>query len=343
MRLRGERDLLSVPTSAGDARSSSGAPTVALLALVAAAVLWGTTGTAQALLPASADPLRPIVVGLARLALGGTALAAIALVGDPRRWRALARPGAALPAAIGALAVLAYHAAFFTGVARLGVALGTVVTLGVAPLIAGLGVAVLDRRRPTRAWLVATLVAVGGVGLLLLPAAGIRPAGSGIAAALAAGLAYATYALASKRLLDVGVERGVAMAALFGGGGAVALVALAPAAPRALLVEVLAAPRGAAIVLWLGLASVAVSYRLYARGLAELVADRATTLTLAEPLTAATLGILIVGERPTVSALLGGAAIVAGLVLGALSAGARSRSATRPSPSHATDRPSGGA
>lgn len=341
MRLRGERDLLSRADRGAAPPERSPSDPVAALFVVTAAVLWGTTGTAQALLPTTEDALRPVVVGLARLALGGGALTVLAMTGGLARWRALASGRSARAAIVGVLAVVGYHVAFFTGVARLGVALGTVVTLGIAPLAAGLGAAVLERRRPVRSWAVATAAAVLGIGLLLRPGASAVPEAFGLAAALLAGLSYATYALASKRLLDLGVDGGVAMAALFGGGGAVALVALAPAAARASLATVSGSTRGPAILLWLGLASVALSYRLYARGLAGLEAERATTLTLAEPLTAALLGVALVGERLPGTAVLGGGLVLAGLVVSAFSAAARPRSATdRPA---APARPSGGA
>lgn len=47
-----------------------------MIAVLAAAVLFGTTGTAQALGPESTTPLG---VGAARLIVGGTALAAVGL------------------------------------------------------------------------------------------------------------------------------------------------------------------------------------------------------------------------------------------------------------------------
>ena len=320
-------------------RSAHGA-TAAML-VVAAAVLWGTTGTAQALLPPSTDVLRPTVVGLARLALGGAVLAGLTLLTDGRRWRTLAAARPATTAAIGALAVVAYHVAFFTGVARLGVALGTVLALGVAPLATGLGVALLEGRRPAGSWMVATATAIAGIALLLRPVGATRPSAVGVVLALAAGLSYAAYALASKRLLSLGVDGGTAMAALFGGGGLVAVLALVPSGSSALLSGVLAAPRGPGVLLWLGVATVAVSYRLYARGLADLEAERATTLTLAEPVTAAVLGVAVVGERLPATAIVGAGLVLVGLVVTAVSGAARSRSA-RPDRRRA-GRPSGDA
>jgi DME family drug/metabolite transporter len=95
------------------------------------------------------------------------------------------------------------------------------------------------------------------------------------------------------------------------------------AAGAVLLLPVLAAQdlswlpsaRGIAMVAWLGLAATAAAYLLFARGLVRLSAATATTLDLAEPLTATLLGVVVLGERPGLQALIGAASIAAGLLL----------------------------
>ena len=97
--------------------------------LLLAAVLFGTTGTAQAL--AGADS--PAEVGAARIAVGGTALVLVALAG--RRLRLL-RP--ALPLLlVGGIGVAVYQLSFFAAVDRTGVTVGTVVAIGFGPVAAG--------------------------------------------------------------------------------------------------------------------------------------------------------------------------------------------------------------
>ena len=62
-----------------------------MLAVIAAAVLFGTTGTSQALGP---DGTTPLGVGAVRLLIGGTALAALGfLLARRHRARPGARPG----------------------------------------------------------------------------------------------------------------------------------------------------------------------------------------------------------------------------------------------------------
>jgi DME family drug/metabolite transporter len=57
------------------------------------------------------------------------------------------------------------------------------------------------------------------------------------------------------------------------------------------------------------------AYVLFARGLAVVPVTSAATLSLAEPLTAGLLGVLVLGERLGVAALLGAVLMLGGLAL----------------------------
>jgi DME family drug/metabolite transporter len=80
----------------------------------------------------------------------------------------------------------------------------------------------------------------------------------------------------------------------------------------------LATGGGLALVLFLGVVPTAVAYVLFARGLRALQASEAATITLAEPVTAAALGVGVLGERVTGGGALGAALVLGGLVLLAL-------------------------
>ena len=271
------------------------------LLVIIAAVLFGTTGTAQALGPDAS----PLAVGAARIAVGAVLLACAAwLVArgsvSAGRWSR----GWLLAAAGG---IAGYQLAFFAAVADTGVAVGTVVALGSAPAMAGLlgrvtGDGALDGR-----WAACTALATAGVLLLVLGGAEARVSLPGIALALGAGAAYATYTVASKRLLAEGHAPEAVMARGFG----LAAIGLAPllviAGGEVWSVE------GAALALYLGAIPTALAYVLFARGLPRLTAGETATLTLAEPLTAAALGTLVLAERPGVLALAGAALVLAGL------------------------------
>jgi DME family drug/metabolite transporter len=65
----------------------------------------------------------------------------------------------------------------------------------------------------------------------------------------------------------------------------------------------------------LGLVATALAYGLFVRGLAALTAASAVTLSLAEPLTAGTLGLVLLREQLAPGALAGLGLLLAGLVI----------------------------
>lgn len=273
------------------------------LQILLAAVLFGTTGTAQAL--AGTDS--PVGVGAARMAIGGAALLALALAAG--RLAGL-RP--ALPLLlVGGLGVALYQLSFFAAVDRTGVTVGTVVAIGFAPVATGVLERALERRRLTRRWAAATALAIVGVVVLTLGSgsdASLSPLGIGLA--LAAGGGYAVYTVIAKRLLRQGHDAVGVMAASFGTGAALLLPVLALGDPTWL-----ARPSGFALALYLGLLPTAVAYVLFARGLRRVSAAEATTIVLVEPLTAAVLGALVLEERLGAAAVLGALLVLGGLLV----------------------------
>ena len=291
-------------------RRASG-PGAAPVLVVAAAALWGTTGTAQSLGGTDA----PVAVGAARLAVGGGALVLVALgSGGASALLACLRRPLLSWTVLAAVATAVYQGAFFSAVASTGVATGTVVALGTAPVATGLCGAVLFGERLTRWWALATVLAVGGCGVLV--AAGddgaTRVAPVGVALAVLAGGCYGLYTAAAKALLERGVPVVVAMGVTLGAGGLLLAPVLAVSA------DDLVGGRSLVVLAWLGLVTTGVAYVLYARGLHRLPASTVGTLSLAEPLTATALGLLVLGERLTPGAAAGAAVLVAGLVIAAL-------------------------
>lgn len=269
-----------------------------------AAMLWGTTGTAQSLAPPT---LSPYWVGALRL---GVASAFFAVLAWPalraRGWRGLR--GGALPLA--ALCVAAYNLSFFAGVKASGVALGTALAIGSGPVWAGLLQTVAQRRWPAPVWWLGTLLGVaGGAAMALDGGASVRAPLGGIALCLLAGLAYAGYALLNKRLVAQAAPAVVNLA-VFGGAGLLSL-------PVALLLGGVPAPSPATwgVVLYLGLAATGLAYLLFSAALRHISGATGVTLALAEPVTAFALAILVVGERPSAMAFWGLGGVLAGLLL----------------------------
>ncbi len=274
-----------------------------ILLVIMAASLWGTNGTAQALAP---DGATPVAVGTMRIAIGGITLLLVARLSGATfkgEWPRLATITAIVMTAL-------YQVLFFAGVNLAGVAIGTLVGIGSAPIFAGMLDYAATRDPLPRVWFAATALAILGAGLLTLSSdAKTQVNEFGILLAIGAGLAYATFTLASKSLLAKQSAEPV-MAVVFCG----AAMLLAPAL---LFVDTgwIVTPRGGVVVLHLGVIATGLAYVFFGRGLKTVSVATTGTLTLAEPLTAALLGVLLLGERITPLAAVGIALLFGGLAL----------------------------
>ena len=276
--------------------------------IVLAAALWGTTGTVRSFVHAS-----PVAVGAARLIIGGAFLFVLALRSGGLRPLLAGGRRIRLILVLGAVLAAVYQVAFFSAVARTGVATGTVVTIGSGPVFAGLLSWLLRMGTPTRRWLLSTAGAVGGCVALTAGghSAGVEP--GGIALALLSGFGYAAYATVASALITRGEDSRAVVGVLFGGAGVLLLPVLALYGPGWLLTG-----SGAAASLYLGLITTGVGYVLYGRGLRTTPVAAATTLTLAEPAVAAVLGLFVLGEHLGVTALGGLLLLVISLLILAL-------------------------
>lgn len=263
--------------------------------ILLAASLWGTSGTARAF-----SPISPVTAGAAKGVLGGALLLALAVRGG--RLTALLKGGSRTWAvlALGIVCVAVFQTAFFAAVARTGVATGTVVTIGSSPAFAGVLALLSGRGRPSGRWMVATAGAVVGCALLVGggKGAGVEPVG--VAIALLSGLAYATYATITGRLITDGADDRAVVGVLFAGAAVLLFPVLLNGSASALVTA-----SGIVVTGYLGVIVTAVPYMLYARGLRTTPVTIATTLGLAEPAVAALLGLFVLGEHLSAPALAG--------------------------------------
>lgn len=279
-----------------------------MIALVLASLLWGTTGTGATLVPASVGST---VIGAATMGLGGLLLFLVSYRGARGVF---ADPGSRRWVVLGGIAVVAYPLAFYPAMAGAGVAAGNAVSLGSAPLFAALLEWGLERRRPVRAWWWAT--ALGAAGLVLLAVGGAESGRSpgaargGLALGLLAGLAYATYTYASRRVLERGHPSRSVMGAVFGAGAVPLLVVVGSQAGR-----VIAEPSSLPVLAYLAVGPMFIAYLLFGRGLRRVPSSTATTVTLLEPVAATLLAVLVVEERLPAAGWLGLGALVAGVLL----------------------------
>jgi drug/metabolite transporter, DME family len=274
------------------------------LFVILAAVLWGTGGTAQALAPGAEDPLS---IGALKIGIGGAAMLAFSVVsggwskGASARWRPL-------PVLACAMLVASYQVLFFTGITQTGVALGTISAIGSLPVWAGL-IDLMFGKRPDARWLGATALAVAGSVLLIGSGGSVSVDPLGVLLCIASGGGLVAFTAIAKGLLE---ERphSVVMGVTFTLGAVLLSPTLLFSDPGWVL-----SPTGLAVALELGLGATALAYILFASGLSRVSVSTAATLSLAEPLTAGLLGVLILGERLSSTAILGMALLVLGLLL----------------------------
>jgi len=289
--------------------SRPSARTGGAVAVLLGAAAWGSTGTTAHFAPATATSAS---IGAARIALGGLLLLAVATCTRARRFavRRLLRAGRTRRVAImaAAAAVAGYQLCFFAAVRSTGVAIGTVVAIGSAPVLTGAlsrltGGPLLDAR-----WIVATVAAVAGCAVLVTSGrtAGVSAAGIGLA--VAAGLCYAIYAVTAAWLISADNPESAVMGLLFGGAAVLLAPVLAAGSPGWLLTG-----RGLAVTAYLGIVTTALAYLSYGRGLRTVPAPVAVTLGLAEPVVAAILGLVVLGERLTATDVVGLALVGLGL------------------------------
>ena len=229
----------------------------------------------------------------------------------------------------GGLAVAIYPLAFYGSMRLAGVTVGTVVTIGSAPLLSTLLEVALDRSRLSRRWLLGALAGVSGMVLLCLAKGGAHPGTAGgdaalpgIALGLLGGLTYALYSWTARRVMLGGVRPPVAMGATFGIGGLLLLPLLvATGGPF------LASWGNAAVGLYMAVVPMFLGYLSFGYGLARIPASTATTLTLTEPVVAAMLAMAVVGERLAPAGWLGVALIVSCLAIVTLPIGLPARRA----------------
>ena len=264
------------------------------IGVLVASFLWGTTGTAATFAP----DVSPIAIGSAAMGIGGIMqlLLAKRLISYSRseivrQWRLLL---------VGAIAIGVYPLAFYSSMKLAGVAVGTVVSIGLAPLISALLERIIDKKQLSIRWKIGATVGIAGVVLLCLAKPGSHPdiqavaynKVAGVLMGFVAALTYALYSYVAHKLMQRGVASRAAMGILFGLGGA-------------LLIPVLLFTGGSFLHSWSNLAvgvymasiPMFLGYICFGYGLSKISASTATTLSLFEPAVATLLAVAIVGEH----------------------------------------------
>lgn len=272
--------------------------------VILASILWGTTGTTQAFAPSGTSPL---AIGSLRMMVGGIVLFLIALYKGELKSAGDINKGFLI---LSSFSMAIFQPLFFSGVSQIGVAMGTVLTIGSSPVFSGL-IQYIMGEQLTRTWYISTAISIVGCILLFGGQGNLSFNIIGCGLSLGAGLSYAIYVIATQRLLEHNSKERI--------NALVFLITAVLLIPTLFIFDIswLTTIRGALVVFHLGVVTTALAYTLFSYGLVGIMASKAVTLTLAEPLTAAILGILLLKEQISIYSGMGIVLIFIGLLINA--------------------------
>lgn len=270
--------------------------------MLVAAILWGMTGTIQTFLD---EGISPVGVAAIRSGFGGGTLLVVAMTLGKIRLRTWSWQWTILAA----VSIALFQGLFFSSIRLTGVAIGTVVTIGSAPVFTGVLEWLIWKVRPTRLWGIATSLAIVGCILLFVNNGHTSVNMGGIALALGAGMAFAFYTNVSKKLM----MREEALPAVAMTFSVCALLLLPFSVSEGY--SWIAQSHNLWPMLFMGVMCTSVAYLLFLSGLQKISSSSAVTLSLAEPLTAAMLGVFFVGEYLSMTAWVGVAMLLGGILV----------------------------
>ena len=273
--------------------------------------LAGLAGTVAAIYTISSSPA---VVGFLRLSIGAISLLVLApLVGGKIKnlLGLLKRPGIWVMAATSA----SYQAFFFASVERSGVATAALVTVGCIPPSAGIVGWLILRERPNKIWFFATTVGVTGLVIRSLSELEIGDS-KGLLFAIVAGVGIGAYLNAAKIEIRAGGHpmQLPGMAYLLGSLGLLVIV-------RADLLAVNWNTKAIGVALFLGVVTMGLANALQILGMRGITPGVAATMMLSDPVAAAILGVVVLGEVLTTQGAIGLALVIIGLAMQSFSPG----------------------
>lgn len=207
--------------------------------------------------------------------------------------------------------VASYQLLFFWSVSTTGVAMSTLVTIGVSPIASRLISFARRRNEPSPGWWLRGALLVGGLVVLVLGGSDdidVRPLG--VFAAVVAGTSFAAYTECASSSIARGVGNDATLGTLFFGAGILStpILLLRP-------VDVLASGRGVMVLAHLSVVTLVLAYMAFGRGLRALPSTSVTMLTMAEPLVATTLAVVLLNEHIGILGWCGAVVLVCGLVM----------------------------
>lgn len=269
---------------------------IGITSIFIAAILWGTTGTAATFAP----QLSPLAIGAVAMGVGGILQGLIAFKQIRLEYSHIIMHWQFL--LVGSISVAIYPLAFYSSMHLSGVAIGTVISIGTAPLFCALIEYYLDGATLTRKWFLGTIIGITGMALLSFAENNIIGDRTifGILLGIIAGFSYALYSWSARRLMQKKIIPQAAMGVTFGCGGLLLIpILLLTGSP------LLQSWTNATVGIYMAIIPMFIGYICYGIGLAKVKSSTATTITLVEPVIAAILAVLLVGEQLPLQGWLG--------------------------------------
>ena len=272
--------------------------------------LAGTAGTVAAIYALNTPSP---VIGFVRLSIGAITLLILApFFGGKLKGliRLAMRPGVWIMAASSA----SYQVFFFASVERTGVATAALITVGCIPVSAGIVGWIFLRERLTKIWLVSTAIAISGLVVASLGELQTNDA-TGLLYAVIAGSGIGAYINAAKLEVRAGGHpmQLPGMAFLLGSIGLFFIV-------RSDLLAVQWTTQTIMLAIYLGAVTMGIANGIQTVGLKGISPGVASTMMLADPVTAAVLGVVVLGEAVTLNGAIGLILVIIGLVMQSFSA-----------------------
>ena len=272
--------------------------------------LAGTAGTVAAIYAVNTPSP---VIGFVRLAIGAITLLILApfLGGKLSQLpRLVTRPGVWIMAASSA----SYQAFFFASVERTGVATAALITVGCIPVSAGIVGWIFLRERLSKNWYLSTAIAISGLVIASIGELETNDA-TGLLYAVIAGSGIGAYINAAKIEVRAGGHSTQlpGMAFLLGSIGLFFVV-------QSDVLQVQWTTQTILLAVYLGAITMGIANGIQIVGLRGISPGVASTMMLADPVTAAVLGVVVLGEAITLNGTVGLILVVIGLAMQSFSA-----------------------
>ena len=276
--------------------------TLGALAVGTGAILWGTIGPVISLFPEGVS----FQYSAFRSAAGSLILWLIVVFSSTKTRYTRKDIKPIFVAGLGSGGFLPF---FALGFERTGVAVASVVAIGLAPIFVGIISWMLYKKQPGRSWLIGTILGIAGITALNWPDRDSAIDVAGIGFAALAAFSYSWQAIGMSELSKRHNPFQVVAPAFT----IASLIQLPLTFGRSY--EFIANPLLLLGAIYGAIATLALAYSLFAYGVHRIGPANAVTVGLMEPITAAVLGVTILEEQISLLGFLGICLVLIGIFI----------------------------